>query len=129
MHSVFHRSLDVSGCKNIGNNGIRMLGMACQQLEFLDVSSTACTHKALVWCVDCDMFSERKYMEKTLEVERTEYLLKMWRKFAFKNIENYSCRITSLANYCNRRLEILKVNFCKNITEQNLVKLATQCRR
>ena len=42
------RSLDVSGCKNVGNNGLRMLAMACQQLEFLDISSTASTHKAYV---------------------------------------------------------------------------------
>ncbi len=44
---------------------------------------------------------------------------------------NFLCcfSVTSLANYCNRRLEVLKVNFCKNITVPSLVKLASHCRR
>ena len=45
LFTPLFRSLDVCGCKNITDGGVRSLSSNCKNISYLDLSSTAITYK------------------------------------------------------------------------------------
>ena len=41
----------------------------------------------------------------------------------------FCVRVSSIASYCNTALSVLKINFCKQINMQCLVRLTRHCKK
>ena len=138
LHLPNLHTLDVRGCKKVGDQLLKCVVQQCCQLRSLDVANcplvTDTTLNALTRSTSVKQLT-------TLDISGVEQISE-WciQKFitecvSLKRLDVSSTKATQRSIFtistsqCTETLESLKLNFCRDITQQCLLALVSNCRR
>ncbi|XP_064634992.1 uncharacterized protein LOC135492433 [Lineus longissimus] len=129
------KHLDFRGCKQVKDSCMRKIVRSCKNLESITLANCPgatdlslveiATYLPSIRYVDmsgCKLVTDVGMRSIAHNCYLVEHL-----DLSSTGVTNKS--VSLLASYCSQRLQVLKLNFCKDITEQGLVKLARNCKR
>ncbi|XP_033751788.1 uncharacterized protein LOC117335722 isoform X2 [Pecten maximus] len=128
-------NLDLRGCKQIKDNCIRYVVKNCPRLQTISLAN--CPN-----ITDVSMLEVSTYITdiRTIDVcgcrnitdNSIRALANNCQNLRNIDISSTGCShrsVSMLANFCNQRLETVKLNFLSDITDPVIIKLAKHCRR
>ncbi|XP_033113308.1 uncharacterized protein LOC117113912 [Anneissia japonica] len=134
-HLEHVQHLDMRGCKQIHDTTVRKIVRCCKKLK--SVSLANCGH-----LTDASLVEFATYLPtigildvsgcKKITNHGVYTLAKSCYQLSSLDLSSTSVNyksVSSLASYCGKSLQILKLNFCQDITEKSVLKLLHHCKR
>ncbi|XP_069132056.1 uncharacterized protein [Argopecten irradians] len=128
-------NLDLRGCKQIKDNCIRYVVKNCPRLQTISLAN--CPN-----ITDVSMLEVSTYITDIRNIDicgcrnitdnSIRALANNCQNLRNIDISSTGCShrsVSMLANFCNQRLETVKLNFLSDITDPVIIKLAKHCRR
>ncbi|OWF51484.1 uncharacterized protein LOC110449096 [Mizuhopecten yessoensis] len=128
-------NLDLRGCKQIKDNCIRYVVKNCPRLQTISLAN--CPN-----ITDVSMLEVSTYLTDIRNIDvcgcrnitdnSIRALANNCQNLRNIDISSTGCSqrsVSMLANFCNQRLETVKLNFLSDITDSVIIKLAKHCRR
>jgi len=128
-------NIDLRGCKQIRDNAIKALALNCPKLSTLVIANcplitddslfAISSHLLNIRCIDvcgCPKITDKGIQALARACSKLQML-------DLSSTKASDRAVMSLANYCFKTLEVLKMSFCHKITEISLEHLAKKCIR